>query len=172
MTALVDCWNKLDEYVGKLKTWVATKDSSAPKGGSEISMEKLESQLNTLKTMFVEKQKLESDLDACSLSSDDKGFWRITLGGAVDLRGATPSESPIFIKWQYFDLIYTYLYKRLWSSYSFYLFDINSFHLRQFGLKMSSATDSDSGDRIIRLEIWGLKDCHFEKTFIDDEMKR
>ena len=90
----------------------------------------------------------------------------------MDLREATPSESTIFIKWQYFDLIYTYLYKRLWSSYSFYLFDLNSFHLRQFGLKMSLATDSDSGDRIIRLEIWGLKDCHFVKTFIDDEMKR
>ena len=34
------------------------------------------------------------------------------------------------------------------------------------------AIDLDSGDRIIRLEIWGLKDCHFVKTFIDDEMKR
>ena len=64
MTVLVDCCNKLDEYVGKLKTWVATRDSSAPKGGSKISMEKLESQLNTLKTMFAEKQKLVSDLDA------------------------------------------------------------------------------------------------------------
>ena len=74
MTVLVDCCNKLDEYVGKLKTWVATRDSSAPKGGSKISMEKLESQLNTLKTMFAEKQKLESDLDAYGLSSDDKGF--------------------------------------------------------------------------------------------------
>ena len=40
------------------------KDSAAPEGGSEISIEKLESQLNTLKTMFAEKQKLVSDLDA------------------------------------------------------------------------------------------------------------
>ena len=35
---------------------------------------------------------------------------------------------------------------------------------------MNSA--SDSGDRIVRLEIRGLEDCHFVKTFIDDEMKK
>ena len=40
------------------------QDSSAPEGGSEISIEKLETQLNTLKTMFAEKQKLVSDLEA------------------------------------------------------------------------------------------------------------
>ena len=45
-------------------SWVATKDSAAPEGGSEISIEKLETQLNTLKTMFAEKQKLVSDLEA------------------------------------------------------------------------------------------------------------
>ena len=43
---------------------VITQDSSAPEGGSEISIEKLETQLNTLKTMFAEKQKLVSDLEA------------------------------------------------------------------------------------------------------------
>merc|ERR1719211_893097 len=64
MTTLVECWNKLDGNVGELSSWVATKDSSAPEGGSEISIEKLETQLNTLKTMFAEKQKLVSDLDA------------------------------------------------------------------------------------------------------------
>ena len=47
-----------------LPSWVATKDSAAPEGGSEISIEKLETQLNTLKTMFAEKQKLVSDLEA------------------------------------------------------------------------------------------------------------
>ena len=47
---------------------------TTPEGSSKISMEKLVSQLNTLKTMFAEKQKLESDLDAYGLSSDDKGF--------------------------------------------------------------------------------------------------
>ena len=52
-------WN-----VGELSSWVATKDSAAPEGGSEISIEKLETQLNTLKTMFAEKQKLVSDLEA------------------------------------------------------------------------------------------------------------
>jgi len=64
MTTLVECWNKLDGNVGELSSWVSTKDSSAPEGSSEISIEKLETQLNTLKTMFAEKQKLVSDLDA------------------------------------------------------------------------------------------------------------
>merc|ERR1712117_664091 len=64
MTTLVECWNKLDGNVGELSSWVTTKDSAAPEGKSEISIEKLESQLNTLKTMFAEKQKLVSDLDA------------------------------------------------------------------------------------------------------------
>jgi len=64
MTTLVECWNKLDGNVGELSSWVATKDSTAPEGSSEISIEKLETQLNTLKTMFAEKQKLVSDLDA------------------------------------------------------------------------------------------------------------
>jgi len=64
MTTLVECWNKLDGNVGELSSWVATKDSAVPEGGNEISIEKLESQLNTLKTMFAEKQKLVSDLEA------------------------------------------------------------------------------------------------------------
>merc|ERR1719243_155275 len=63
MTTLVECWNKLDGNVGELSSWVATKDSAAPEGGSEISIEKLETQLNTLKTLFAEKQKLVSDLE-------------------------------------------------------------------------------------------------------------
>merc|ERR1719341_704539 len=64
MTTLVECWNKLDGNVGELSSWVTTKDSAAPEGKSEFSIEKLESQLNTLKTMFAEKQKLVSDLEA------------------------------------------------------------------------------------------------------------
>jgi len=64
MTTLVECWNKLDGNVGELSSWVATKDSAAPEGGSEISIEKLETQLNTLKTMFAEKQQLVAELDA------------------------------------------------------------------------------------------------------------
>merc|ERR1712181_187123 len=50
MTTLVECWNKLDGNVGELSSWVNTKDSAAPEGKSEISIEKLETQLNTLKT--------------------------------------------------------------------------------------------------------------------------
>jgi len=64
MTTLVECWNKLDGNVGELSSWVNTKDSAAPEGKSELSIEKLETQLNTLKTMFAEKQQLVSELDA------------------------------------------------------------------------------------------------------------
>merc|ERR1719458_1654725 len=45
MTTLVECWNKLDGNVGELSSWVNTKDSAAPEGKSEISIEKLETQL-------------------------------------------------------------------------------------------------------------------------------
>ena len=64
MTTLVECWNKLDGNVGELSSWVNTKDSSAPEGKSELSIEKLETQLNTLKSMFAEKQQLVADLEA------------------------------------------------------------------------------------------------------------
>merc|ERR1712080_535539 len=64
MTTLVECWNKLDGNVGELSSWVQEKDSSAPEGNKELSIEKLENQLNTLKTMFAEKQQLVSDLEA------------------------------------------------------------------------------------------------------------
>merc|ERR1712083_413243 len=64
MTTLVECWNKLDGNVGELSSWVQEKDSSVPEGKSELSIEKLENQLNTLKTMFAEKQQLVSDLEA------------------------------------------------------------------------------------------------------------
>ena len=47
-----------------IPSWVSIKDSSLPEGGGEISIEKLETQLNTLKTMFAEKQKLVNDLEA------------------------------------------------------------------------------------------------------------
>merc|ERR1739838_154972 len=63
MTTLVECWNKLDGNVGELSSWVNQKDSAAPDGKSELSIEKLETQLNTLKTMFAEKQKLVADLE-------------------------------------------------------------------------------------------------------------
>merc|ERR1719410_2602298 len=64
MTTLVECWNKLDGNVGELSSWVNTQDSSVPDGTAGLSIEKLETQLNTLKTMFAEKQKLVADLEA------------------------------------------------------------------------------------------------------------
>merc|ERR1712121_340735 len=80
MTTLVECWNKLDGNVGELSSWVATKDSAAPEAGTEISIEKLETQLNTLKTMFAEKQKLVSDLEA--------------YGPATGSQAAAPAAAP------------------------------------------------------------------------------
>merc|ERR1712165_315254 len=82
MTTLVECWNKLDGNVGELSSWVNTKDSAAPEGKSEISIEKLESQLNTLKTMFAEKQKLVADLEAYGAG-----------GGAPSEAAAAPAEA-------------------------------------------------------------------------------
>jgi len=64
MTTLVECWNKLDGNVGELSSWVNQKDSSVPEGSSELSIEKLETQLVTLKNMFAEKQRLVADLEA------------------------------------------------------------------------------------------------------------
>merc|ERR1719412_1844648 len=82
MTTLVECWNKLDGNVGELSSWVNTKDSAAPEGKSEISIEKLETQLNTLKTMFAEKQKLVADLEAYGAG-----------GGAPSEAAAAPAEA-------------------------------------------------------------------------------
>jgi len=84
MTTLVECWNKLDGNVGELSSWVTTKDSAAPEGKSEISIEKLESQLNTLKTMFSEKQKLVADLEAYGAGH----------GGGAAPAAAAPAEAP------------------------------------------------------------------------------
>merc|ERR1711881_728045 len=84
MTTLVECWNKLDGNVGELSSWVAQKDSTAPDGKSELSIEKLESQLNTLKTMFAEKQKLVADLEAYGAGH----------GGGAPPAPAAPAEAP------------------------------------------------------------------------------
>merc|ERR1719220_2759386 len=86
MTTLVECWNKLDGNVGELSSWVNTKDSAAPEGKSEISIEKLESQLNTLKTMFAEKQKLVADLEAYGAGHG---------GGAPPAPAEAPAEAPV-----------------------------------------------------------------------------
>ena len=71
MTQLVECWNKLEGNVDELSSWVNIEDASKKDVlGSEnhISIEKLEGQLNQLKSMFAEKQKLVTELDACGPS--------------------------------------------------------------------------------------------------------
>ena len=62
MTTLVECWNKLEGNVDELSSWV-NKDGTVgtpegavvPPGEKEISIEKLEGQLNQLKIMFAGK---------------------------------------------------------------------------------------------------------------------
>ena len=63
-TRTIQC-NEIITYLESLKLTplFQLQDSAAPDGKSEISIEKLESQLNTLKTMFAEKQKLVADLE-------------------------------------------------------------------------------------------------------------
>merc|ERR1712086_168670 len=85
MTTLVECWNKLDGNVGELSSWVTTKDSAAPEGTGELSIEKLETQLNTLKTMFAEKQRLVADLEVY-------GAGGATLAAGPQTASATPLE--------------------------------------------------------------------------------
>merc|ERR1712055_545829 len=92
MTTLVECWNKLDGNVGELSSWVTTKDSAAPEGKSEISIEKLESQLNTLKTMFAEKQKLVADLEA--YGAGHGGGAAPTPAAPVEAPAEAPVEAP------------------------------------------------------------------------------
>merc|ERR1712241_1532114 len=73
MTTLVECWNKLEGNVDELSSWVSTEGSAKDVTGSDadISIEKLEGQLNQLKIMFAEKQKLVSDLEAYLPAADE-----------------------------------------------------------------------------------------------------
>jgi len=93
MTTLVECWNKLDGNVGELSSWVAQKDSSAPDGSSEISIEKLETQLITLKTMFAEKQRLVADLEAYGAGGADGAVVKAPEEAPV-AEEAAPAEAP------------------------------------------------------------------------------
>ena len=67
MTTVVECWNELAENVVKLTSWVSEKESE-----SEVSIVKLETQLQSLKTIYAEQQKLISDLDSLTIM-DRKG---------------------------------------------------------------------------------------------------
>jgi hypothetical protein len=74
MTTLVECWNKLEGNVDELSSWVNNPDASAQDvtgTDANISIEKLEGQLNQLKVMFAEKQKLVADLEAYEVPSVD-----------------------------------------------------------------------------------------------------
>ena len=74
MTTLVECWNKLEGNVDELSSWVNQPEASAKDVtgvDADISIEKLEGQLNQLKVMFTEKQKLVQDLEAYGPSAVD-----------------------------------------------------------------------------------------------------
>jgi len=98
MTTLVECWNKLDGNVGELSSWVTKQDSAAPVGQSEISIEKLETQLNTLKTMFAEKQKLVADLEIYGAGKQGPGgteeFQMPAEGGEAPAEAAPAEPAP------------------------------------------------------------------------------
>ena len=55
VTSLVECWNSLDGKTVELTSWVHGADY-AQAAGNGISIEKLESQLATLKATFKEKE--------------------------------------------------------------------------------------------------------------------
>ena len=57
-------------------------------GKSDLSIEKLESQLNTLKTMFAEKQKLVADLEIY-------GAGRQGPGGSEEAPQPAEGEAPV-----------------------------------------------------------------------------
>merc|ERR1712038_2187740 len=73
MTTLVECWNNLEGNVDELSSWVSSEGSAKDVKGedADISIEKLEGQLNNLKIMFAEKQKLVSDLEAYLPSTEE-----------------------------------------------------------------------------------------------------
>ena len=62
MIILVECWNKLDGHVGELSSWVSVADPVDPTPDGGLSIIKLETQLETLKTNFAEKQQLVDDI--------------------------------------------------------------------------------------------------------------
>jgi len=94
MTTLVECWNKLDGNVGELSSWVNQKDSAAPEGQSEISIEKLETQLNTLKTMFAEKQRLVADLEVYGAGGSGTAAPPTESATLAELTTPTESAAP------------------------------------------------------------------------------
>merc|ERR1712212_396040 len=91
MTTLVECWNKLDGNVGELSSWVNQKDSSVPEGSSELSIEKLDTQLVTLKNMFAEKQRLVADLEAYGAGGAAKTADEAAASGAAAADEAAPA---------------------------------------------------------------------------------
>ena len=84
MTTLVECWNKLEGNVGELSSWVESKEPGAPEDGGSIPIEKLEGQLNQLKIMFAEKQKLVNDLEALGPNS-----------GSASVPAPEPTPAPV-----------------------------------------------------------------------------
>ena len=69
------------------------QDSAVPEGKGEISIEKLETQLNTLKTMFAEKQKLVHDLEAYGAGGGGGAALAAAEAAAAAPAEAAPAEA-------------------------------------------------------------------------------
>jgi len=73
-------WDRLEGRVGELSSWVGSADCEQPDGKDDISIEKLEEQLNSLKETFQEKEGMVEDI---SLSCGAKGLY--PTGGPGDM---------------------------------------------------------------------------------------
>lgn len=89
LTNLVECWDRLDGRVGELSSWVNLSSSQLPEGKDELSIEKLEDQLDTLKANFKEKESLVHDI---KMACGGKQTLYPT-GGETSKRGSTAQES-------------------------------------------------------------------------------
>jgi len=89
LTNLVECWDRLDGRVGELSSWVNLSSSQLPEGKDELSIEKLEDQLDTLKANFKEKESLVLDIKvACGGKQSS-----LYPTGETAQRGSTAQES-------------------------------------------------------------------------------
>merc|ERR1712037_419506 len=79
MEELFKCWNDLEQKIVTLTTWVDTSKSSEPaKDG--LSIDKLEEQLNVLKSNFTEKQTLIEEMMAkCKAQNDGRRKSQVNM---------------------------------------------------------------------------------------------
>merc|ERR1712020_80834 len=79
MEELFKCWNDLEQKIATLTNWVDSSKSSEPaKDG--LSIDKLEEQLNVLKSNFTEKQTLIEEMMAkCKAQNDGRRKSQVNM---------------------------------------------------------------------------------------------